>query len=147
VQLSAGGLEERIRKVKLWELVDWDKSSFLGKAKAVCTSTAKEGIHLLLPIHRQMFSRSQGSRALIPCDSFLVRQTHNHMLWDILLVGLGQLSLLFLFPTPYAPSAQLWQGSMRSKSPWLNVSTAVQQLKYWCVIKSVFIKTPKHSII
>ena len=54
---------ERIRRVKVRKLVGWDKDSLTGKAKAVHTRKAKQGICSLLPIVRQVCSHLQESRA------------------------------------------------------------------------------------
>jgi len=48
------------RKVKL---LGSDKDNSISKAKVPCISKAKEGIHSLLPISRQVFSHLQESRA------------------------------------------------------------------------------------
>lgn len=45
-------MKERIRKVKVWDLMGWDKHNLLGKAKAVHTRKSKPRIDLLLPISR-----------------------------------------------------------------------------------------------
>lgn len=50
------GKGNKIRKVK--DLIDSDKGSLVGKPKAVPTHKAKQGIHSLHPIRRQMFSLS-----------------------------------------------------------------------------------------
>jgi len=56
-------MEESIGRVKMQKLVGRNKDSLTGKAKAACVSKAKEGIHSLPPIGRQVFSRFQESRA------------------------------------------------------------------------------------
>jgi len=43
--------------------VGWDKDSLIAKAKAMQASKAKQGIHSLLPISRQVFNHVQESRA------------------------------------------------------------------------------------
>jgi len=53
---------ERIGRLKVRKLVGGDKDSLIGKAKAMCTSKAVQGIHSLLSIGRQMFSHLQESR-------------------------------------------------------------------------------------
>lgn len=54
---------ERIRKVMVkGKTVDWDHDSSTDKAKAACVSKAKQGIHSLLPMSRQVFSHSQEIR-------------------------------------------------------------------------------------
>jgi len=55
-------MEERISRVKKETLMGWDKDSLIGKAKATCAIKAKQGIHSLLPIVRQVFNRPQDSR-------------------------------------------------------------------------------------
>ena len=57
------GMRKRIRRVKVRKLVGWDKDSLTGKAKAVCTSKAKQRIHSPLPMDRQVFSHLQERRA------------------------------------------------------------------------------------
>lgn len=57
-----GGMGDRIR-VEVRKLVGWYKDSSIGKARAVHTSKVKQGIHSLLPIHSQVFSHLQQSRA------------------------------------------------------------------------------------
>ena len=65
-----GGQLEKKKKVKL---MGWDENSLIGKAKAAHASKAKQGIHSLLPMDRQVFSHLQESRA--PSDiSYLARQ-------------------------------------------------------------------------
>ena len=66
VQLLAlsplSGIGERIRRVKFRKLVGWNKDNSTGKAKAVCASKAKQGIHSLVLISGQVFSHLQESR-------------------------------------------------------------------------------------
>ena len=47
---------ERVGRIKVWKIIGWDKNSLIGKVKVVHTSKAKQGIHSLLPIGRQVFS-------------------------------------------------------------------------------------------
>ena len=47
---TPGGVGKKIRRVKVRNLVAWDKDSLIGKAKAVHASKAKRGIHSPLPI-------------------------------------------------------------------------------------------------
>ena len=49
-------------------------------------------------------------------------------------------------PDPCAPPAPCWQCE-KQKSPGFSVSIALQQLKHWCAITTVFITDPKHIII
>lgn len=71
-----------------------------------------------------------------PLHSFLLLYPsfiagHNTaLMWDISLVNLGQLSWLCPLADPGAPPASLLAGQCKNlKSPWLHVSTALQQLK------------------
>lgn len=57
-----GGMRDRIR-VEVRKLVGWAKDSSIGKARAVHTSKVKQGIYSLLPIHSQVLSHLQQSRA------------------------------------------------------------------------------------
>jgi len=56
-------MRERIRRVQVRKLVGRDKNSLIGKGKAMHASKAKEGIHSLVHIGRQMFIHLQESRA------------------------------------------------------------------------------------
>ena len=70
-----------------------------------------------------------------------------HVVWDIPLVTLGQLSSLCPLPAPGAPPAPLLSElHEKQNSPWLCAST-VLQLKHRCVITTVFTPNPKHSTI
>lgn len=55
------GIGERMGRPTGRNLMGWDKGSLTDKAKAACTSEAKEGIHSPLPISRQVFNRLQES--------------------------------------------------------------------------------------
>lgn len=57
--LSPGEMGQKIEKVKVQELVGWYEDNLLGKAKAVYTSKAKQGIHPLLWISCSATSRKQ----------------------------------------------------------------------------------------
>jgi len=50
---------ERIVRAKVKKLMGSDKDSSTGKAKATHARKAKQGIHLLLRINRQVFSQLQ----------------------------------------------------------------------------------------
>jgi len=54
---------ERIRRVKVWKLVRWDKESLTAKAKVAQARKAQQLIHSLLPISRWVFSHFQESGA------------------------------------------------------------------------------------
>ena len=63
-----------------------------------------------------------------------------HMVWNTPLASLGQLSWVCPLPAPAAPLACPLAGqSEKLKSPWLSVSTALQQLKHQHVINTLFI--------
>jgi len=63
--LPPGGMGgERIGRVKVRKLMNLDKDSLTGKAKAVHPNEAEQGIHSLLPNGRQGFGHLQESRAL-----------------------------------------------------------------------------------
>lgn len=55
-------VRERIRRVKARKFVGWDKDSLIWKAKPMHPGWAKQGIHSVLPIGRQVFSHLQQSR-------------------------------------------------------------------------------------
>jgi len=68
------------------------------------------------------------------------------MVWNTPLASLGQLSWVCPLPAPAAPLACSLAGqSEKLKSPWLGVSTALQQLKHQHVINILLILNPKHS--
>lgn len=52
-----------IRRATMRKLMDQDKYNILGKAKDAHASKAKEGLHSLLPIGKQVLSHFQESRA------------------------------------------------------------------------------------
>jgi len=136
---------ERNGSEKVRKLVGWDKDSLTGKAKAVRASKAKEGVHSLHPISRQVFSRLQESRApscavvtsedkhrhsedpLLPSPPVLYCWAWRHTVWNIPLVSQGQLSQLCPLPGPGAPPAYSLVGwGKEQKRPWLCASTAQQ---------------------
>ena len=61
--LPPSGTGDRIGRVKLRKHLGRDEGSLTGKAKAMCTSKAKQGIHSLLPMGRLVFSHLRESRA------------------------------------------------------------------------------------
>ena len=61
---------ERTGRVKVRELVGWDKDSLIDTAEIVHESKANQGVHSLLPIGRQLFSHLQE----ITCNRVLGRQ-------------------------------------------------------------------------
>lgn len=70
------------------------------------------------------------------------------VVWNIPLASLGQLSWFCPLTAPAASPAWPLAGEHEKlKSCWLSVSTALQQLKYWCVITITFITNPKQSTI
>ena len=116
-----GAIGDRTGRVELRKLVEWDKNGLIGKAKAAHASKAKQRIHSLLPISRQVFRHLQQSRA--PAhgtvtwedrhqhseNPFLPPALHcwawRHVAWDIPLVNWGQLSQPCPLPTSWAPPA------------------------------------------
>lgn len=105
----------------------WDKDSLLGKTKPMCTSKAKQGIHLLPPISRQLLSHSQESRdhhmylflgksnAIIlntlPSITLAFIAEHDATLYGASLQSSGSAVLAVYPPISLAPG---WQGSTRS---------------------------------
>jgi len=57
------GMEQRTGRVKVRKFVGWHKDGLTGKARPMHTSEAKQEIHALLPIGRQVFSHLQERRA------------------------------------------------------------------------------------
>lgn len=90
---------EKIRRVKMRNLVGWDKDSLLDKAKVAHVSKASQGLHPLLPICRQVFSHVQESRAPSHLSS-QGRQTPT--LW--------MSPSLFLPPALFAGDNIMWHG-------------------------------------
>ena len=130
--LPPGGMGERIRRVKVGKLVSWDTDILTGKAKAVCASKAKQGIHSLLPIDGQVFSHLQESRApshitvigktkaVTPNVPYFPSSFPHHMVRNIPFVSWGQLSQLCPLPTSSAPLCYSLVGSCeKQKKPWL----------------------------
>ena len=91
---------ERIGRVKVRKLMGWDKDSLIGKAKATHTSKAKQGIHSLLPVGRQVFSHLQESRA----PSLLMAT------WETNAITPNILPFLLLHSALYAEHDVLWSG-------------------------------------
>ena len=130
-----GRMGERIRRVKVWKFEGWDKDSLIGKAKAAHASKAKQGIHSLLLVGRQVFSQPQESRAPsretvtweekrhhsecppLPSSSpnFLLLRTMSHgMEYPFGLVG--SVALVVSPPNSLGtPSSLTWQGRVRSR--------------------------------
>lgn len=68
------------------------------------------------------------------------------MVWNISLDSWGLLYRLCLFAASCTPLACSLAGQYeKMKSPLLSVSTAQQQLKYWCVINIIL--KPKHNTV
>ena len=122
---------------------------------------AKQGIHSLLPIGRQVFSHLQESRApsrvtvtwedkrhhaQCPPPSFffpqLIYWAWRHMVWNSPLASLGQLSWLCPLPASCA-SGRAWN----AKKSLASINITQQQLKHQCVINIILMLNPKHSTI
>lgn len=105
------------------------KPRFLGKPEAACASKAKPGIHLLVPISRQDPLPGKqspcGVRHFLSVWSSYPGWVPSHLLVHPLLAGQCE----------------------ELKSPWLWVTTALQQLEHWCDIRIILIKNTKHSIM
>ena len=139
---SPSGVGERTGRVKVRKLVGWETS--INKAKAAHASKAKQGIHSLLPISRQVFSHLQESRAVScatitwedkchhsKCDPFLssspcfICWAWHPMAWNIPWVCWDQLSQLCPLPaSPASPAYSLVGQCEEQKRPWLCVSAA-----------------------
>lgn len=106
----------------------------------------------------QLSPGEQGSTSLngdlnITCNMVLFSSSHSfycwachHILWTISLVNWGQMSHLFPLPNPCASPASLLMGwCEKQKRSWLSISLAQQ----WhpCIINTVFIRNPQHSLI
>lgn len=55
---SSRGIGHKIRMVEVRKLLSWEERSLIWKAKAVCTSKAKQGSYPLFSINRQVYSYS-----------------------------------------------------------------------------------------
>jgi len=98
-------MEQRIRRVKVRKLMGCNKGSVIGKGKATHTSKAKQGIHSLLPISRQVFSHLQESRA----------PSHRTVTWEDKCHNSECPPFSLLPPTLYAEHDVIWHGlSLRS---------------------------------
>ena len=104
------GVGERFGRVKVRKLLDWDKDGLIGKAKIVCASKVKYGIHPL-SVSRQLFSHLQESRDSLCVVFTWEEKCHNRehfplasvdpicycwawrrVVWGVPFVGWGQLS-------------------------------------------------------
>lgn len=129
-------------------------------SKAECVAKANQGVDSLLPIGGQIFSHfqeswdsshltvtwkdkyhnSKHSPFLLLSSCFYCWAWH-HLVWNIPLVSLGQLSWLCPLSSSYALPASL----LRSRNDCLSISTAHQYLRYQCVISTVSV--PNSNII
>ena len=74
--------------------------------------------------------------------------TWHHMVQDIPLASLGQLSWFCPHTAPCAPPVLLaGRAAGEAETSLTLCSAAQQQLKHWCIISTVFLLKPKHSII
>ena len=123
----------RIRMIKVQELLGWNKDRLLGEANATHSHKEEPGIHLLLPISRQIFSHLQESRDHPP-GGFMGRQTPSLKMYsssfftpifvakhDVIWCGISLRVRVLCTPTPG------WQGS---RSSW-SILRSVSQLKLW----------------
>lgn len=76
--LSSLGEGQRENRMKARQLMDWNKDSLTGEAKAMCTNTAKWEINLLLPISRHMASHFLASRTSAHLTVAWGGKCHNH---------------------------------------------------------------------
>lgn len=129
------------------EIMGWNKNRLLGRAKAVHESKTNQGINLLLPVSRQMFRRFQESRAhyvqqflgkknaitlIVSISLFVQLLLLSRMLCGIeYAFGRFRTAVLAVSPTSslYIPSFLLIGWHKKMNSPWLSVSTVLQQLK------------------
>jgi len=68
-----------------------------------------------------------------------------HMIWNIHLASLGQLSFFHPFPDPCASAPGHSMTSWKTEMSLALCSTTLQQLKYYCVIPNHL--KPMHNII
>ena len=131
----------------------WDKDSLIGKAKAMHTSKAKQGIHSLLPMGRQVFCCLQESRA--PSRAMVTWEDKCHHLnvlplpssspalyaeHDVIQCGMSLWSVgvscprggpsSLLVPPPACSLVGRGEGQ---KKPQLCVNRTQQQLKHPCI--------------
>jgi len=112
-----------MRRVKVRKLVGWVKASLIGKA-----IKAKQGVHSLLPIGRQVFSRLQESPAPSRINGYLARRTPSLQLSP---------PFFFFFPQLYMPSVTLHGfGQLGSAVPALPLPASCAppdcSLVGWC---------------
>lgn len=129
-------------------------------------SKAKQIINSLLLNYRKMLSHSQESRDH-HIQRFIGKKTPHSKCFPLLL---SLLQRLLTSMTPFVMGYSFRQfkttalsvsspGSLcmhisslagqqkESKTPWLCISTALQQQKHHCAIPSIFMKNPRHGII
>lgn len=154
---------ERTGRVKVRKLLSWDKGSLTGKAKALRTSKAKQGVYSLFPIGRQVFRLIQESKTpwvmVIwedrqhnfeippPSTSFshLLSWAQCHVIWDIPWVSWGRLSQLCFLPNLVHHSL-LTEGAEWETEQTLALCThwsATAKTAY--VINTGLVTNPKHS--
>lgn len=141
--LSPGGMGMRIGKVKVHELLGWDKDSLPGKARAACTSKQTKELFTFpdewadvqplpgkwspsLPMisWEDRCSHSCSSSSFIPLLLF-------HLAWDVLLVSVAQLSwfcplpAFCVLPTPHG------QGCPRRRTVLAQCECCSATTKTW----------------
>jgi len=144
---------ERTGKVKVQELTDLGKDSLLDKAKATHGSRVQKGIHSYFPWAGRCSATSRKAGP-ITCSGFLAKQTPSLLIFPIP-PSIPQhdaiWTLLWLVwvccpgSVPFQPLTS--RAAHVAGSPWLCVSTALQQLSGWCVTTTIVLKSPKHEIV
>ena len=140
------GMREIITNIKVRKLMGWDKERLTVKAKVARASKAKQEIHYLHLMGRQVFSNPK-KMAFLLAPAFTVQRDvmwYRISLWP---VGVScpccVPSQLLVKPQPYPLAGQ----REKQRRPWRCVSIAQQQQKYPCVINTVFVTSPKHNTI
>lgn len=104
---SWGGIGEAFGRLKVIKLVDWDKDSFLGKAKAICTSRGKQRIPSPLSTDR--------------CSAIPRKARLHHTWWWLgktTTTPLNIIPFLLSVPDSYADHDSIWYGiSLWTSSP------------------------------
>ena len=131
------GMRERIRKKKL---VSWDKDSLIGQKGM--KNNDNDNNNMTIVILKELNYTKQVVHNVIAhhllTDAQLVPEPRStppsqlpqciywawcHMVWNIPLASLGQLSWLCPIPASRAPPAFLLAGHKKLKNPWLSVNT------------------------
>lgn len=129
----------KIRRVKAGELMGWEKDSLIGKAKAVHTSKANQGINSLLPMSSQLQESQAPSHVMVAWeDKFHHSKCPPSLLYPSTLyteLGLehpfGQLGSVSS-QLPKHPQSPHQHGSSKSRTgpsflPWLTATWLAAQ--------------------